>query len=83
MRPACWAEASSSTPTSSPGLGRSAYRWSLIVARPGGRGSQTDHDAHARGLARSVGPQEAGHPACFSLEADVVDGREAGVLLRK
>ncbi len=34
VRPACWAEASSSTPTSRPGLGSSAYRRPDTVAEP-------------------------------------------------
>src|SRR4051795_9353085 len=34
VRPACWADASNSTPTSRPGLGRSAYRSPLMVAEP-------------------------------------------------
>ena len=34
VRPACWAEASSRTPTSSPGLGRSAKRRPATVAVP-------------------------------------------------
>src|SRR3954454_10698260 len=34
VRPACWAEASSRTPTSRPGLGRSANRTPLMVAVP-------------------------------------------------
>ena len=34
VRPACWAEASSRTPTSRPGLGRSAKRRPLTVAGP-------------------------------------------------
>src|SRR3954469_19770633 len=38
VRPACWAEASSMTPTSRPGLGRSANRRPAIVAAPRGGG---------------------------------------------
>src|SRR3954451_20184893 len=34
VRPACWADASNSTPTSRPGLGRSANRSPLMVAEP-------------------------------------------------
>jgi len=34
VRPACWAEASRSTPTSVPGLGRSTNRRPSIVAVP-------------------------------------------------
>jgi hypothetical protein len=47
------------------------------------RGRQSGDDAHRRRLAGTVRPEEAGHGAGTAREADVVDGREAGVRLRE
>ena len=44
-----------------------------------GRGGEPDHDAHRRGLAGTVGPEEAGDPSRLGDEADVVDGLEAAI----
>ncbi len=47
----------------------------------GGRGCQTSDDAHRRGLAGTVGAEEAGDGARSGFEGDVVDGLEAAVRL--
>ena len=81
VRPACCAEASRRTPTSRPGLGRSANRRPADGGGAGRRRGQPDHDPHGGGLAGAVGAEEAGDPAGLGGEGDVVDGGEPAVRL--
>ena len=74
VRPACWAEASSRTPTSRPGLGRSVNRRPSDGGGAGGRLGEADHHPHGRGLAGAVGAEETGDAAGSGGEGDVVDG---------
>jgi len=57
------------------GIGQVGEAAAQYVCRPGGGGrGEADNDAHRGGLARSVGSEEAGDPARFGGEGDVVDG---------
>ena len=51
------------------------------VCRPGRGWGQADDDAHGGGLAGPVGSEEAGDPAGFGGEGDVVDGGVGAVPL--
>ena len=74
VRPGCWAAASSMTPISRPGLGRSAYGRPSMVTRPGGRRGEAGEHPQRGGLPGPVRPEEAGHGARFAGERDVVHG---------
>ena len=82
VRPACWAEASIITPTSRPGLGRSAnLRPEMVAVLEVGEVSPTIIRIEVD-LPAPFGP-EAGHPALSGDEADVVDDGVLAVLLRQ
>src|SRR4029079_12987639 len=91
VRPGCWAEASRRTPTSRPGLGRSANCSPLMVAVPDVGTVRptmtrmvvagTAMDAHVGRLAGAVRPEEAGDATRAYGEGDGVDGRVAAVPL--
>ena len=81
VRPACCAEASSRTPTSRPGFGRSRVPVPADGDAPLAGGREADHDAHRGRLPGAVRPQEASDPTRAGGERHVVDRREAAVAL--
>ena len=80
VRPACWAEASSRTPTCTPGVGDVVVEVAADGDPAVGGWGEPDHDAHRGRLAGAVGAEEPGHPTGLADEADVVDGGEGAVL---
>ena len=79
VRPACCAEASRRTPTSRPGLGRSAYLRPRTVAEPDVGGVRPTMTRMVVDLPGAVRTEESGHAARLGGEGDVVDGAEAAV----
>ena len=77
VRPACWAEASSITPTSRPGFGRSANRRPEIVARPEVGAVRPTIIRIDVDLPAPFGPRKPVTRPAARDEADVVDDRAA------